>query len=67
MRAAQNRIPPQLQTPEPHEVTLLDLVQAISDEADDDLEIVATVLHLLRTGQVRLRGNFRGSGADSFG
>jgi hypothetical protein len=67
MRAAQDQIPPPLQTPEPHEVTLLELVEAICDEADDDLEIVATVLHLLRTGRVRLRGNFRGSGADSFG
>ena len=39
--------------------TLLALVQAISEVTDDDREVVATVLHLLRTGQVHLTGNFR--------
>ena len=67
MRAAHHAVSPRLQTPEPHELTLLELVQAICDEADDDREVVATVLHLLRTSRVRLRGNFRGSGAESFG
>jgi len=45
--------------PEFPEVTLLELVQAICDETDDDREVVETVRHLLRSGQVRLRGNFR--------
>jgi hypothetical protein len=43
------------------ELTLLDLVQAVIDEANTDTEVIATVLHLLRSGRVRLRGNFRGS------
>lgn len=41
------------------EVTLLELVQAICDETSDDREVVATVRHLLSSGQVRLCGNFR--------
>ena len=45
--------------PECPEVTLLELVQAICDEANDDCEVVETVRHLLHTGQVRLCGNFR--------
>lgn len=39
--------------------TLLELVDAIADVTEDDREIVATVLHLLASGQVRLCGNFR--------
>ncbi len=45
----------------PRELTLLDLVQAVSACAENEAEVVATVLHLLRSGRVRLRGNFRGS------
>lgn len=41
------------------EVTLLELVTAISEVTEDDREVVATVLHLLRSGRVRLCGNFR--------
>jgi len=41
------------------EVTLLELVQAICDETSDDRDVVATVRHLLSSGQVRLCGNFR--------
>jgi hypothetical protein len=40
-------------------VTLLELVQAIADVTDDDREIVATVMYLLRSRRVRLIGNFR--------
>ena len=39
--------------------TLLALVRAIGEVTDDEREIVATVLHLLQTGQVHLTGNFR--------
>ena len=39
--------------------TLLELVQAIGEVTDDDREVVATVIHLLESGQVRLCGNFR--------
>jgi hypothetical protein len=45
---------------EPVDTTLLDLVQAVSQETEDEHEVVATVLHLLRTGRARLIGNFRG-------
>ena len=41
------------------DVTLLELVQAVADVTDDDHEIVATVLYLLRSRRVRLIGNFR--------
>ena len=44
---------------EPQTVTLLELVRTLSEITDDDREVVATVLHLLRSGQVRLCGNFR--------
>jgi len=46
---------------EVQEATLLELVQAVSEESRSDAEVVAVVLHLLRSGRVRLCGNFRGS------
>ncbi len=45
---------------EPQSVTLLELVQAIGEVTEDDGEVVATVIALLRSGRVRLCGNFRG-------
>jgi hypothetical protein len=54
-------LPRALSGPEPAEATLLDLVQAVADETEDDREVVATVLHLVRSGRVRLVGNFRGA------
>jgi hypothetical protein len=44
--------------------TLLELVKAVSDYAETDAEIVATVVHLVNSGQVRLCGNFRGARFD---
>ena len=44
--------------------TLLALVQAVSDETPDDREVVATVLRMLRRGDVRLCGNFRNTPVD---
>jgi hypothetical protein len=44
----------------PVETTLLELVQALGELTDDDREIVATVVDLLRTGRVRLIGTLRG-------
>lgn len=41
--------------------TLLALVRAIGEVTDDDREVVATILHMLRRGEVRLCGNFRDS------
>jgi hypothetical protein len=53
-----------IQTPSAHdevvETTLLELVQTIGELTEDDREVVATVVELLRAGRVRLIGNFRG-------
>jgi len=45
-------------------VTLLDLVNAISDQADSEEEVVATVVHLVNSRQVQLGGSFRGAKID---
>lgn len=39
------------------DLTLLDLIQAVSDVAANDREVLATALHLIRSGQVRLSDN----------
>jgi len=43
------------------ETTLLELVRAVDEVADNELEVVITVLHMLRSGSVRLCGSFRDS------
>jgi len=45
--------------PQLNELTLLDLVQAVCDVAESEEEIIATVIHMLQSGRVRLTGNFR--------
>jgi hypothetical protein len=45
---------------DPAGTTLLDLVRAVSEDTEDDREVVAIVLRLLRSGRVRLTGSFRG-------
>ena len=45
---------------EPHPCTLLQLVQVLSEITDDEHEVVATVIHMLCSGSVRLTGNFKG-------
>ena len=55
--------PVRIQEPEPQRVTLLELVKAVCDLTDDDAEVVATVLAMLRSGRVRLCGNFREASA----
>jgi hypothetical protein len=37
-----------------HEVTLLDVIRAVSAMAVNDEETIATVVHLISSGQVRL-------------
>jgi len=44
--------------------TLLELVEAVSDYAETDAETVATVVHLVNSGQVQLCGNFSGARFD---
>ena len=55
MGAAQPAIPIASET-----LTLLELVQTIAEVTSDDREVVATVRHMLRSGRVKLSGNFRG-------
>jgi len=44
--------------------TMLELVEAVSDYAETDIETVATVVHLVNSGLVQLCGNFRGARFD---
>jgi hypothetical protein len=37
-----------------HVLTLLDVIQAVSEAAENDQEIIATMVHLISSGQVRL-------------
>jgi hypothetical protein len=45
-------------------MTMLDLVAAVSENAESDREVVATVVHLVNSGRVQLCGNFRGARFD---
>ena len=47
------------------ETTLLELVRVVSEVTEDDREVVATVMEMLRSGRVRLCGNFRDSTLDA--
>ena len=66
MQAVQHAIPIHHRASGFGDLTLLDLVQAICDVTDDDGEVVATVRHLLRSGKVRLCGNFRNAPPEIF-
>lgn len=46
------------------QTTLLDLVKAVSEYASSDVEVVATVVHMVNSGMVQLCGNFRGATFD---
>jgi hypothetical protein len=39
------------------DLTLLDVIQAVSEVAESDQEILATMVHLIRSGQVKLSNN----------
>jgi hypothetical protein len=43
------------------DVTRLDLVSTVSRYAGSEAEVIATVVHLVNSGAVRLCGNFRGA------
>ena len=45
-------------------MTLLDLVNAVSTHARSDAEVVATVVYLVNSGRVRLCGSFKGARFD---
>lgn len=59
MSAAQPAISSRHEASKTEDLTLLELVQAICEVTSDDREVVATVRHMLRSGRVRLTGNFR--------
>jgi hypothetical protein len=46
------------------QVTMLDLVTAVSESAATEAEVVSTVVHLVNSGIVQLCGNFRGARFD---
>jgi hypothetical protein len=46
------------------ETTLLDLVTAVSQSARSENEVIATVVHMVNSGMVRLCGNFAGARFD---
>jgi hypothetical protein len=46
---------------EPVEITLLELVCAVADSAQNDHEVVAVVASLINSGRVTLVGNFLGA------
>jgi hypothetical protein len=48
------------------ETTLLELVRALSDITDNEVEILATAVHMLRSGTVRLTGSFRDAPTSTF-
>lgn len=65
MSSATARVQPEAETVSV-ETTLLELVRAVSETTDDDREVVKTILHMLRSGSVRLCGNFRDEPIESF-
>jgi hypothetical protein len=50
----------------PLNLTLLELVQAVSEACHDEQEIIGTIVYMLRSGRIRLAGNFRDSVAEDF-
>ena len=44
----------------PIRTTLLELVEAVSEFADNEAEVIATVVHMVNSGEVELCGTFRG-------
>ena len=50
----------------PESITLLELVYAISAVAEDDRVVVNTVVSMLTSGRVQLRGNFRDDPVEDF-
>jgi hypothetical protein len=45
-------------------MTLLDLVNAVSEHAASEAELIATVVYMVNSGQVQLCGNFKGARFD---
>jgi len=45
-------------------VTLLDLVNAVAEQARSDAEVIATIVFMVNQGHVRLCGTFKGARFD---
>lgn len=48
----------------PPRVTMLELVTAVAENAKSEAEVMATVVHMVNTGLVRLDGRLRGARFD---
>lgn len=48
----------------PPRVTMQELVAAVAENAESEAEVVATVVHMVNTGLVRLDGKLRGTRFD---
>lgn len=48
----------------PPQVTILELVTAVAENAQSDAEVLATVVHMVNSGLVRLDGKLRGARFD---
>ena len=48
----------------PPRVTMQELVAAVAESAESEAEVVATVVHMVNTGLVRLDGKLRGARFD---
>ena len=44
---------------EPQPMTLLELIEAVSEVSESEQEVIATVSYMLSSGRVRLSGSFR--------
>ena len=43
---------------DPDSINLLELVEAVAEFSESEKEVVATVMHMLRSGRVQLRGTY---------
>jgi hypothetical protein len=66
MAAATTPLEIPVESEPPIRLTLLELVGAVCEVTSDDREVVATVVHMLRSGRIELAGNFRGAPIDVF-
>jgi hypothetical protein len=46
------------------DITMLDLVNAVAEHSRSDDELIATVVYLINSGTVRLRGTFADASFD---
>jgi len=51
---------------QPVDVTLLELVTAVTDVSENEQEVIATVAHMLESGSIKLRGCLRDESRELF-